>query len=112
MPKHHLKNLLRPQMKTNILDKIHNYKINEVKERKINFPQNDIIDLIKDDKKTLGFRDKLIEKNDKGLGSAYCVAFGSVALHQQPSFLRIKFCHAILFHPINLGKSTQCNCCF
>jgi len=53
-------------MKTNILDKIRDYKINEVKERKINFPQNDIIDLIKDDKKTLGFQDKLIEKNDKG----------------------------------------------
>ena len=53
-------------MKTNILDKIRDYKINEVKERKINFPQNDIIDLIKDDKKTLGFRDKLIEKNGKG----------------------------------------------
>ena len=53
-------------MKNNILDKIRDYKINEVKERKINFPQNDIIDLIKDDKKTLGFRDKLIEKNDKG----------------------------------------------
>ena len=46
MLKHHLKNLLRPQMKTNILDKIRDYKINEVKERKINFPQNDIIDLI------------------------------------------------------------------
>ena len=45
MPKHHLKNLLRPQMKTNILDKIRDYKINEVKERKIDFPQNDIIDL-------------------------------------------------------------------
>ena len=53
-------------MKNNILDKILDYKINEVKERKINFPQNDIIDLIKDDKKTLGFQDKLIEKNDKG----------------------------------------------
>ncbi len=39
-------------MKTNILDKIRDYKINEVKERKINFPQNDIIDLIKDDKKS------------------------------------------------------------
>ena len=37
----------------------------KLKERKINFPQNDIIDLIKDDKKTLGFRDKLIEKNGK-----------------------------------------------
>ena len=53
-------------MKNNILDKIRDYKINEVKERKINFPQNDIIDLIKDDKKTLGFRDNLIEKNGKG----------------------------------------------
>ena len=38
-------------MKNNILDKIRDYKINEVKERKINFPQNDIIDLIQDDKR-------------------------------------------------------------
>ena len=48
-------------MKTNILDKIRDYKINEVKE-KINFPQNDIIDLIKDDKKTLGFEISLSKK--------------------------------------------------
>lgn len=65
MLKHHLKNLLRPQMKNNILDKIRDYKINEVKERKINFPQNDIIDLIKDDKKHWGFKISLLRKTIK-----------------------------------------------
>ena len=34
-------------MKNNILDKIKDYKISEVEEKKLNFPQEDIVNLIK-----------------------------------------------------------------
>ena len=57
-------------MKTNILDKIRDYKINEVKERKINFPQNDIIDLIKDDK-TIWEREPLESLSNKNQLNAF-----------------------------------------
>ena len=51
-------------MKYNILDKIKDYKISEVEEKKLNFPQEDIINLIKNMKSTRGFHRNLKEKNN------------------------------------------------
>ena len=48
-------------MKNNILDKIKDYKISEVEEKKLNFPQEDIVNLIKNINSTRGFHSNLKE---------------------------------------------------
>ena len=53
-------------MKNNILDKIKDYKISEVEEKKLNFPQEDIVNLIKNINSTRGFHSNLKEKNNNG----------------------------------------------
>ena len=53
-------------MKNNILDKIKDYKISEVEEKKLNFPQEDIVNLIKNINGTRGFQSNLKEKNNNG----------------------------------------------
>ncbi|MEC9392278.1 MAG: indole-3-glycerol phosphate synthase TrpC [Pseudomonadota bacterium] len=54
-------------MKNNILDKILEYKKNEVQQAKINFPKEDLIDLLEGNNKPVSFIKELIKKNNNNL---------------------------------------------
>ena len=56
-------------MKNNILDKILEYKKNEVQQAKINFPKEDLIDLLEGNNKPVSFIKELIKKNNNNLPS-------------------------------------------
>jgi len=54
-------------MKNNILDKILEYKKKEVQQAKINFPKEDLIDLLEGSNKPVSFIEELIKKNNNNL---------------------------------------------
>ena len=54
-------------MKNSILDKILEYKKNEVQQAKINFPKEDLIDLLEGNNKPVSFIKELIKKNNNNL---------------------------------------------
>lgn len=54
-------------MKNNILDKIFEYKKKEVQQAKINFPKEDLIDLLEGSNKPVSFLEELIKKNNNNL---------------------------------------------
>ena len=54
-------------MKNNILDKIFEYKKKEVQQAKINFPKEDLIDLLEGSNKPVSFLEELIKKNNSNL---------------------------------------------
>jgi len=54
-------------MKNNILDKILEYKKKEVQQAKINFPKEDLIDLLEGSSKPVSFLGELIKKNNNNI---------------------------------------------
>ena len=54
-------------MKNSILDKILEYKKKEVQQAKINFPKEDLIDLLEENSKPVSFIKELIKKNNNNL---------------------------------------------
>jgi len=54
-------------MKNNVLDKILEYKKKEVQQAKINFPKEDLIDLLEGSSKPVSFLGELIKKNNNNI---------------------------------------------